>query len=760
MATPKKIITRKPVVLPKRTAAQPSGFSLWTLTAKIALAVAAFLVPLVVGTWTPDHWEIHKAVVVVAAVTIAWLCYFIGQFKKPDGPWHWHPLDWLVLGLGLTSVMGTVTSVNWWSSLAGIQGVFAETLPVTIAGISIYILSVRLFRTSADRLVVWSALLAGVGFSMLLQLFQLSGTSLLPGSLATEALFSTIANSSLQVALCAAAVSTIGFFLWPKAKEGWAKVCLAALIALGWLVLFFMSQAVGWAVFALGMIIVVLTQSSQQQQTSSRLVLVVVALAAAGMLSQFFKLTSYTSLPSTREFGLQQSVSAETAMNTISKLPVLGTGPSTWYDAFVQYRPESYNNDARWGNRYIRSGAEWSQLLATQGIAGLLLWIGVFSIAGWEFWRQGQRKSSFTLKASLFVIGLFMLTAVFSTWSLVLVVLFWFALGLGRSKLAATEPSVSGRVSPIPALGFALTVILGIAFWYPAIRTYASQVVYAKAQLQVDEQASMKTLISTLQSATKLDSHNVDAGVLLANAYARKIQDDLAANDITSAQQSLQLATATARIVVQRNPKNPAAYEAENNLLNNLVNYLPNPEVQANENFKALRRLEPANPIHDVGYGQTLLVIRARAASDTTTASDAKLREYLNSALNAFQEALRKKPDYLQAKYARAEALTTDGQYQAALMDLNELVQASPSVSVFWAAQGTVLAQVGKLDESKASFEQALTIDGTDVNTYLAYSQVLQDAKKTDDAKAVLERGLKAIPGDTDLTAALKKLTS
>lgn len=759
MAITKKTAAKTTPTRPASTRVTPTDHSAWTTVAKLSLAVAAFLIPLAAGTWTPDRWEIHKTVVLMAAVTIAWLGYFLAQFRRPESPWVWHPLDWLVLTLGLAAIVGTVTSVDWWNSLVGLQGSYSETLPVILGGISIYFLCVRLFRTAADRMIVWAALLVGVGLALLLQLFQLSDISLFPGSLADDKLFSTLANSSLQVSLLAATVATVGLLLWTKAREVWAKVSLVFLVALGWIILLFMSQPVGWAAFALGMIIVVTGQVGRGG-TSPRLVIAAVMLAALGMLGQFVQVTKYADIPSTTEVALGQTPSAGTAFNVVSERPVLGTGPGTWFNAFVQYRPLSFNDDPRWGSRYLRSGAEWSQLLATTGVVGLATWIGIIIIAGWEFWRRLQKGYSFTALAGLFIVAMLAVSAALTTWSFTVLILGWFALGLGRAKLSEADRPAPGKKSAMPATGFALTIILAVVVWYPGVNIYASQMASAKAQRQMVALATNADIIQSLERAVRLDSHNLDAGVLLANAYATRIQTDLQADNVTAAQQALSSATAAARAAVTNNPNNPVAYESENNILNGLASYLPNPEVLANDNFAVLRKLEPANPIHDVGYGQTLQVIRARAAADTTTVtSQEKLDSYLQQALAAYNEALRKKPDYLQARYARADVNMTAGNFPAALDDLDNLTTASPSVSVFWTAKGLVLSKMDKLDLAIPAFEQAITINPSDTNAYLAYSQALNDAKKTAEAKAVLERGLIALPADTDLEAALTKLT-
>lgn len=758
--TSKKVLSANTVN--RKSAGSSSGSSAWTTVAKLALAFGAFLIPLAAGTWTPDLWEIHKTVVLLAVITIAWFCYFLGQFRQPAAMWKWHPLDWLVIILGLAAIVGTITSVDWWTSLTGLQGSYSETLPVILGCVSIYVLSARLLRTSGDRMMVWSALLSGIGLALLLQLFQLSGVSFFSGIVAGDQLFSPLANSPLQVALLAAIVATVGLLLWTKAKELWAKMCLAALVTLGWVIVLFMGQTIGWAAFAVGMIVVVISQASSSTLNSSpRIVFVAVVLAAAGMLGQFVHITKYADVPPTTEVTLNQSTAAATAFLTLAQRPVLGTGPSTWYNAFVQYRPLSFNSDPRWGSRYLRSGAQWSEILGTTGVLGLTAWIGTILIAGWEFWRRLKKGYSFTALAGLYIVALLAVSAIFTTWSFSLLMVGWFALGLGRAKLAESDREIPGQKSFMPAVGFAVVVILAIAVWYPAVTVYASQVVSAKAQRQMADKAKSADIIHSLDRAVKLDRHNLDASILLANAYALKIQEDLQANDVPTAQADLASSTTTIAAAVKNNPNNPVAYEAENNILNGLAQYLPNPEEQANANFVTLRRLEPANPIHDVGYGQTLQIIRARAAADTSSvASPEKLASYIQQAIAAYNEALRKKPDYLQARYARADANMSGGNYQVALDDLDTLTTTSPSVAVFWMAKGVVLAKLEKLDLATAAFEQSISLDPNNSNVYLAYSEALTAAKKSPEAKAVLDRGLKAIPADPDLTAALEKVTT
>lgn len=766
MALPKRTVTRT-VTRPTKSISPvshptppmpPSGPSSWLLTSKAVIAVGTFLIPLAVGTWTPDRWEIHKAIILLATVTIAWLCYFIAQFKQPGVGWRWHPLDWLVILLGFSATVGTLTSANWWTSVSGLQGAYAETLPVTLAFIGFYLLSARLFRAPSERLIIWSAFIGGVGLSLLLQLFQFSEVSLLPGSLGDNPLFSTLANSTSQAGILAAIVATAAMMLWARARERWAQIALVGVVAIAWLVLLFLGSAVAWAIFAAGMILVVLTQGGSTSVPTTKLVLAAVMLAAVGMISQFAKVNTYANLPSTRELSLSQNVSAGTAFSAVASRPVLGTGPNTWYDAFVRYRPLSFNQESTWSSRYLRSGSQWTQILATQGVVGLGLWVGVLAMAAWEFWRELKRGPSFTLLMGFFAALSLALLALLTTWSFTLMMFVWVALGLGRAKLAAREPAVAGTTSAMPAVGFAVAIILLLLIGYPTWRVFASEMQLESAQKNINPVAPLQ-LVPELDSALRRNGRNSDAAVLLANAHAVGVQYQVQQNNLAEAQKELALATATMRTAVLRDPNNPAMYEAENNLLNSLAPFLPEPEAQANSNAAKLRLLEPSSPIHDVVYGQTLMIKRARLMNgENATVDAARTDDLVRQALAAYAEALRKKPDYPQAQFARAEANTELGQFPAALDDIQALTAAYPTVAPYWTLQGKILGKMKNVEQSKIAFEQSLVIEPQDATTYLEYAEAMIQGESKTEAKTIIERALKVLPNDSRLQDKAKEL--
>ncbi len=287
----KQTIAARP---PRRVAAAPrpvadAGLP-WIRIAQLSLCLTFFLLPVFVANWTADSWETHKLLLLLVGVSLAWFAFFMAALRRGQWTWGWHVLDWPVLGLAVTGLVGTLLSVHPWQSLVGLNGTVANTLPASLGFVSVYFLLGRLFGGRHERRLAWASALGGVGLSLLLQLFQFSRLSLLPATWQDNPLFSTLANSPLQAALMAAVVGTTALVLWPLVSERWAKLGLAALATIAWLTLLFFGQAVAWAIFAVGMMIVVFSAARTAPRASLGVVLIAVALAAAGMIAQLTRL--------------------------------------------------------------------------------------------------------------------------------------------------------------------------------------------------------------------------------------------------------------------------------------------------------------------------------------------------------------------------------------------------------------------------------------------------------------------------------------
>lgn len=748
---------RQLTVSPRPTSAKTDPGAGWERLAQVTLCVSFLVLPLFVGAWTPDSWEIHKLVILLIAVSLAWFAWFMAALRRGRMRWSWHLLDWPVIGLLIAQVIGTIISVRPWQSLVGVSGTLVDTLPATVGFISVYFLVAQLFRGKHEQTIVWASLLGGVGLTLVAQLFQFSKVSLLPGAWQHNQLFSTLANSPVQTGIMAAVVATVGLLLWAGAKERWTKLGLSLVVVVGWLVLLFLGQALAWAALAMGMMIVVWQQTRVRRAGGLNLILLAVGLAALGLIAQLTHVNKYADLPTPTEVNLDQATTWQTNWATLKDRPVLGSGPATWYQDFVRFRPVSFNANPYWNSRFVRAGNAWAQLMATEGVAGVGLWVAVLAFGLWLLWKRPPASHPLTTTTAMFLLAVFAVLGFFTTWSLLFMFLVWIGLGLARSTMA--EP-VEQPIGSALALAFAGTVIILVGFWYMAVRVYASQVVLQQAHSDIAATKSLSQVESRLTLALRLDHHNTDAAVLLANAYSVEAQLAITNNQTAQAQTFVTQALDQAQAAEAVSPKDPALYEAENNILNTLAASVSQAANRANRNFQTLRTLEPASPVQDVGYGQTLMVVRQQLLAQTaTTTTPSEAAKDLQLVLNAYASALQKKPDYLQARYARALAYEAAQQYSLAETDMTAVLTSSPQVAQVWATQGRLLAKLQQLEQAKAAFEKALTYSTQDPSVYSDYAAALTEVNQKDAAKDVLNRGLKALPSDPTLTSQLSKLT-
>jgi len=733
----------------------------WESAAKITTAFGLFLVPVVVAPWGTDPWEIQKGFVLVLTVVIGWACLAIAMLRRGSDRWSWHPLDILVLVFGLVATVGTITSVHWWSSVFGVPGWTNQSLIVIWAMIGLYFLVARLFVAAADRRLVWTIVLVSLGLSLIAQLFQFAGLSLWPDPLRESQWFSVIGNLNLHLSIAAAIFGAAMLMLWTTESERWAKLLLSLGLMLSWLVLFFSGRALGWAVFALGMIIVVLHQSREQKRVNMRLIVAAIAVAVLGMIAQVTNISNKSGLPSYQELTLGVNTTTATTMATLAERPVLGTGPSTWYYAFVSHRPESFTSSPVWDVRFTQGGQAWLQLFATMGIAGAVIFFGLLLLGASMAWRAWRRSGDPFLLITILAIAVTLVSGFLTLWSFPLLFLTCAMLGLARATVGADHAPTTRPLPPLAYAGLSLGAILIIGIMIPFVGVYLSDVYLRRAIVQAGDQVPVDQVIRTLKTAQTLNGRNTEAVKLLANAYGAQVQNAVQAQKMEEASAALTKFTSLIDQAIARDRNNPQLYETENEVLNVLSYAIPDAVNRAQENFRTLRQIEPVNPIHDVAYGQTVMTILRQRQQTDQTVTDAQVKAAVSEAIVAYDEAINKKPGYFQAYLSKMQALVDGKQYEAALSVFSDRNRLS-DVEAAYVALVSAQAYDGQGNPTDAALSVATTIPifSTDPNVYLQTAEYFLKAEKKEEARKVLTQGQTALPKDESIAAKLKELAA
>lgn len=730
----------------------------WENLARTTVVLCLLIVPLLVLPITNDGWEIHKTIALLALTSLAWIFAWVAVWRRREHTWSWRRVDILVVAWLMALILSAWFSLDTWIGLAGTSGAYAETLPVLVALASWWWLWPQIFRANEPRRLLAFGLGAGVLGAQIFQIVQLFGFPLTP-ELSSQPLFSLISQSTLDTALLAAVAGTVALAILSRAGERWLRRLAAAGLVISWLVMFFLQQPVGWGAFALGMIGVVVLESRVGRPARAGIVVGAVMLAGLGLVTQVTNLPASSSVPRSVEIRMDAASSWSVTGATLAKHPLIGTGPNTWYQAFTRYRTTEFNSSPWWNIRFIKSQNAWSQWLATFGLVGTTIWaILLFWMArqAWSGWRtRGQTNSLL----ALFVITVTLLGGFFMTWSLVWWMIVWATLAWLRLEKPIAETRTR-PIGPVAMAGAALAVLAVLWFWYPALRIYASEVLVRRAQTAITRIQPLEKVQSILTTALVYNPRNQAAAELLGHAYATQAdltaqsgQTEQAVTYVRSALTSVQ-----PNLLLREN--DPAAREYINNLLNRLSPFISDAEEGARQNFSVLRNLEPSSPIHDVGYGQTLLVTRSRILGSEPVTDEIRTQAgtLLNEAKQVFASALRKKPDYLLARLATAQVLNLDNQPAAALTELDRVATDSTNIAFYWRERGVAESKLKNATAAVASFEQALKVDQQDVTSYLAFSQHYQDAGQIDKAKEVLGRGLSVLPGLPVLQQTLDEL--
>jgi tetratricopeptide (TPR) repeat protein len=115
-------------------------------------------------------------------------------------------------------------------------------------------------------------------------------------------------------------------------------------------------------------------------------------------------------------------------------------------------------------------------------------------------------------------------------------------------------------------------------------------------------------------------------------------------------------------------------------------------------------------------------------------------------ALDAFNDALRMNPQFVQAYIARGKLLAEMGRYESALADLNFALRLQPSHAEGFAYRGFALLSIGKPQEAMSEFDMALRLDPSYARVHYLRGQTLRILGNEPAAEAGIATALRLDP--------------
>ena len=158
------------------------------------------------------------------------------------------------------------------------------------------------------------------------------------------------------------------------------------------------------------------------------------------------------------------------------------------------------------------------------------------------------------------------------------------------------------------------------------------------------------------------------------------------------------------------------------------------------------------NPLEGGPEQGSDLLLRERAAVHEIERGDRlKAAGDLAGALAAYDSALEKKEDYVEAIIVRASVLVERGEPEVAVGSLERLVQIDPGSARAWNYLGLVQYQSEQWDKSSASFEKALHLDADSVEVLVNLAVLQWEQGASNEALDNLERAAAIEPSNRDV---------
>jgi len=254
--------------------------------------------------------------------------------------------------------------------------------------------------------------------------------------------------------------------------------------------------------------------------------------------------------------------------------------------------------------------------------------------------------------------------------------------------------------------------------------------------------------IEAAQSQIKKDPNNLEAHLLLGRVYLRSLGD----GNTPQSSEMLQLAITEYETIVQLQPD-----DVENHLLLGQLYALNHDSAHAETQFKAAQVADPnaeeatlnlARLYTDEGDLQhAVSILAAVPVTDRSAEMDFALGSLYDqthqtkNAIEVYRLALDQEPDNTDTRRALAQALLTDQQYDAALVEYNRILAAEPQDAQAYIRISDIQRHKGQYEDSLATLEKAKTLihDPLDLN-YIHYNEAIADEAldRNDAAIAIL----------------------
>lgn len=724
--------------------------------------LALTLVLVIPTAWFP--FQLAKVAVLACVVFVSLLLYVLGGGGKDMLRAHGVRLALLFGLLPLSYLLSAHFAHNSASALLG-SGIETDTIVFSVLGFLVFFLSFALFRTLRTAKLLLAAVLVALSAAVLFQwVLLLFGSSAVPFQI-----FADRSNNLIGRWNDLGLLAGLGLlFVLIKAELALSATWVrrGALVALGValvLLLAVINFSLVWAFILAGCVVLAITKFLTQKaeepmyaevgnyapraqaiiervpwwSLGGAAVAVVFLFAGPMVNTQLTSMFSVASLEVRPSY--QSTLDVVNAARGGSPLRLfVGTGPSTFSDSWLQFKPAEVNQSAFWNFDFPVGFSTLLTALGTVGFLGVLAWLvplllvlaGLVRVVRLRALSREEKVVAATIGlASLF----FFASLIFYVPSQNTVLLgltlcgaaFGFLWRQGRPRPAEEEHEPSRMPSVI--VRAAMLLLLAASLWtgLMSVRHLTAEAMVGRGSVAL-QGGDFDGALSRAVRAGGVEKSNPDPLRLAVTADINKLQQ-LAATDAKAANAAdvqAQFTTLAQQSVANAQnliAKNPSDYRSAV-LLGQLYELFASLKIEgayakAREAYLAAQEINPQNP--------QIPLMLARLAAGQGDAQNIQTH---------LAQSLKLKPNYTDAILFLVQLNVAQNDLPSAIQAATAATQSAPGVPSIWFELGLLYYSAGDTAKAIPALESAIALvpDYANAKYFLGLSYYAQ--KRVDDA--------------------------
>jgi tetratricopeptide (TPR) repeat protein len=682
---------------------------------KILLYITVIFIPLWFMPITVNAVDFNKQALMVLLVVVTSVLWLVKVLGQGEIRWKSNNLN-IIIGIFLVIyVLATVFSLRAYGSLLGWTTHLSGALINILIFVALYLLVINNFKGVKETFGLLFAFLISAGIVTLIGLLQIWGAFIFPWDFTKLTSFNTIGTVN-SLGVFSATILTLITALLFVIKRGDIKVFFLILGLLNLLILLSLNFWVLWLILAIGMAVILifgLMRLVRLEESIGWVALPMVFLAIA-LVFMLFRPTLPLGPDIPVEVGLTHRGGMTVVQSTLQEKPILGTGPETFVFNYSKFKPEELNQTVFWNIRFSNPPAEIYSLASDIGVLGLAAFLAVLIL----FITKAAKNLVKTIDKEANVLKRFLEIGLFAGWfglavawfiypqNFTLMFVFWLLLALYLAESSVFKESVySLRKSPkillLTSFSFVVVIVVIVGF------------LYIQGTRKLDEG------INSVIRATVINPYEDRNYNALSQFFLIKMNRDANIPDLTQ-EQRLNLMQIDAINAINSSvrastlsPQDVSNWLTRGQVYRQLIGFINGADDWAETAFEEALRLDPLNPFTYTEWGRVYVtranLIAANAQQDK--ASQEKMNEWLEAALEKFNQAIAIKPDYAPAHFESALIFDRQGKSNEAIAKMEINRQLLPRDTGIAFQLGVLYYKAERFREAGAEFVRAVVLD-------------------------------------------------